>query len=230
MKAIILAAGEGTRLRPLTKNKPKPLIEINGKPILEYTLGQLPDSITKIVLVIGYKKEKIKTYFEKRNNKKKITFIEQNDFKGTADALFQCKPIFSNQEQFLVLNGDDLYKKEDLNKLCEHKRALLGKHTESPEEFGVIELNEEGYLETIVEKPKDRNEGLINIGCYLLDPKIFNFEPVQITEKEYGLPQTVAKMAKEYPVEVVKAKFWHPIGFPKDIKQAEKIIKNEKEL
>lgn len=230
MKAIILAAGEGTRLRPLTKDTPKPLVSINEKPILEYTLKQLPDSITEIVLVIGYKKEKIKAYFKKRDNKRKITFIEQDNFKGTADALFQCERIISSQESFLVLNGDDLYKKEDLNKLCEHKRALLGKHTENPEEFGVIELNQEGKLKNIVEKPKDRDEGLINIGCYLLDSKIFNFDPVQITEKEYGLPQTVAKMAKEHPVEVVKAKFWHPIGYPEDIKKARKIIKNEKEL
>ena len=60
MKAVILAAGEGTRLRPLTKNKPKPLVEINGKPILEYTLAELPRTIEEIVFVVGYKKEKIK--------------------------------------------------------------------------------------------------------------------------------------------------------------------------
>lgn len=230
MKAVILAAGEGKRLRPLTDDKPKPLVEISGKPILEYTLKQLPDPITEIILVIGYKKGQIKDYFEKRNSKRKITLVEQENFKGTADALFQCEELLKKGERFLVLNGDDLYKKEDLKKLCDQERALLGKHTKTPEEFGVIELDEEGKLKTITEKPKDKEEGLINIGCYLLDPKIFNFEPVQITEKEYGLPQTVAKMAEEYPVDVVKAKFWHPIGYPKDIKKAKKIVQNEKQL
>jgi NDP-sugar pyrophosphorylase family protein len=228
MKAVILAAGEGKRLRPLTKERPKPLVEINGKPILEYTLAELPEKIEEIIFVIGYKKEQIKDYFQKRENKREIKFIEQNDFKGTADALFQCEPLFKKDERFLVLNGDDLYKKKDLKKLCNHQRALLGKHTENPQEFGVIELDKQGKLKTIVEKPKDKEEGLINIGCYILDPKIFNYEPVPITEKEYGLPQTVAKMGKDYPVEVVEAKFWHPIGYPKDIKKVEKLLQNEK--
>lgn len=230
MKAVILAAGEGTRLRPLTRKKPKPLVQINEKPILEYTLAELPEIIAEVIFVIGYKKEKIKNYLQKRDNKRKITFIEQKDFKGTADALFQCEPIFKKEERFLVLNGDDLYKKEDLKKLCQEQRALLGKHTENPEKFGVIELDEKGKLKTIVEKPKDRKEGLINIGCYVLDTKIFNYEPVRITKKEYGLPQTVAKMSEDYPVKVIEANFWQPIGYPEDIKKAEKIIQNEKEL
>lgn len=224
MKAVILAAGEGTRLRPLTKDKPKPLVKIGDSPILEYTLDQLPDRVTEVIVVISYKGEKIKDYFGIKHKKRKIKYISQEELKGTADALFSCKEELKDEKKFLVINGDDLYKKEDLEKLVKKDLAILVKETNQPEKFGIVTTTDENTVKQIKEKPQNLKKGLANIGAYILGPQIFKYKPVKITEKEYGLPQTIEKMAEDYKIEITKADFWVPIGYPKDVNRAEKII------
>lgn len=220
MKAIILAAGKGTRLRPITYNKPKPLVKVNGEPILEHTFKELPDEIDEVILVVGYLKEQIVDYFGNSHKGKKITYIEQKELKGTMNALFLCKKMLKNGEKFLVLNGDDLYKKGDLEKLIKEELAILVKETDEPEKFGIVTRDNKGTVSDIKERPKGLKKALANTGAFVLDARIFNYKPVKITETEYGLPQTVVKMARDYPVKIVKASFWMPVGYPKHIKQA----------
>ncbi|MBI3273913.1 MAG: NTP transferase domain-containing protein [Candidatus Colwellbacteria bacterium] len=115
MNCIILAGGLGTRLRPLTYTTPKTLLEIKGKPILQYTLEALPDEIKTVVIAVKHLGQKIKARFGKKFGKKKIIYVDLISLRGTMDALKQCKKYVKGVT--LVLNGDDIYGKEDLTRL-----------------------------------------------------------------------------------------------------------------
>lgn len=224
MQAVILAAGRGTRMGKFTDKISKPMLRIAGRPILEYTLSNLPDEISEIILIIGYKGKAIKKHFGDSHGKRKIKYVVQRKLNGTAGALYQAKNLL--KKRFLVLNGDDLYHHDDIKKILPYDFGFLVKEIDKPGEFGVVKIDENGNLLDIIEKPKNPESNLANIGVYLLNGEIFKYKPVAITEKEFGLPQTLEKMAKIHNVKVgiEKAIFWQPIGYPKDIKAAEKII------
>jgi bifunctional UDP-N-acetylglucosamine pyrophosphorylase/glucosamine-1-phosphate N-acetyltransferase len=229
MQTVILAAGRGVRMGELTNDLPKPMLRINGQPILEYSLANLPEEISEIIFVIGYKGDLIRVHFGNEYKDKKIRYVWQKDLNGSAAALHQAKDFL--EDKFLVLNGDDLYQRSDLEKLIKNEApALLVKEIESSEKFGVVKTNNKGNLLEVIEsgRQRDENLNLVNIGAYLLNKEFFDYQLVkksmEISEKEFGLPQTIAKMAKDYKIKVEKAKFWQPIGYPEDILKAEKII------
>jgi len=229
MQCVILAAGRGVRMGELTNDTPKPMLRINGQPILEYTLANLPEEISEIIFVIGYKGDLIKSYFGDEWKGKKIKYVIQENLNGSGGALHCAKNFL--KEKFLVLNGDDLYDCSDLEKLIANEPpALLVKKVNKLGRLGAIKTDANGYLLEIIEsgEPRDENLNLVNIGAYLLNKNFFDYQLVkkstEISEKEFGLPQTLAKMAKDYKVKVEKAKFWQPVGYPEDILRAEKII------
>lgn len=227
MQAIILAAGQGIRMRPLTNNICKPMLQIKGKPILEYTLANLPEEISEIIFIIGYKGDLIRTHFGNEYKNKRIRYVLQKDLNGSAAAL-RCAKDFL-KEKFLVLNGDDLYCRPDLKNLINNDSlAVLAKEVDNPGHLGALKTDDNGYLLEIIENPKENYGSLVNAGAYFLNRKFFDYEMVKkstkISEREFGLPQTLVKMTKDYKVKVEKAKFWQPIGYPKDLKKAEEII------
>ena len=230
MQCVILAAGRGVRMGDLTNDAPKPMLRIKGRPILEYTLANLPEEISEVIFVIGYKGDLIKSYFGDEYKGKKIKYVVQENLNGGAAALHLAKEFLD--ETFLVLNGDDLYQKSDLKKLINNEPpAFLAKELdEPPGRFGVCKTNSDGYLLEIIESgmPRDENIKLINSGAYFLNKIFFDYPLVKkstkIDEKEFGLPQTLATMAKDCKIKVEKAEFWQPVGYPEDILKAEEII------
>ncbi len=227
MQCVILAAGRGVRMGDLTNDTPKPMLKVNGKPILEYTLNNLPEEIDEIIFIIGYKSDLIKSYFGDEYKGKKIKYVVQENLNGSAGALLCAKEFL--QDKFLVLNGDDLYSKSDLEKfIANEPPAILAKEVENSGRFGVLKIDDNGCLLEIIEAPKENHGNLVNTGAYLLNNKFFDYELVkkttQILEKEFGLPQTLATMAKDYKIKVEKANFWQPLGYPGDILNAEKVI------
>jgi len=227
MQCVILAAGRGVRMGNLTNDTPKPMLKINGKPILEYILANLPNEISEIIIVLGYKGEIIKSYFKDLYQDKKIRYVVQNELNGSGGALHSAKEFL--RDKFLVLNADDLYGKSDLEKfIANDPPAILAKEVENSGRFGVLKTDDNGCLLEIIEAPKKNYGNLINTGAYLLNNNFFDYELVkkstQISEKELGLPQTMMKMNKDYKIKVAKAKFWRPIGYPEDISKAEKIM------
>ena len=223
MQAVILAAGIGSRLKPLTDNVPKPLVRINGKPILEYTLSILPPEIHEVVLVVGYRGEQIQEYFGPAFNRVKLVYVTQKEPKGTADALLCAKP-FLKDDYFLLLYADDLYHPDDLKNCPEDKPVVLVKEAKNPERFGVCLVDSENHLIDILEKPKDPPSNLVNIGVYVLHQDIFKAPQDSQPDGELNLVAQIAHLAKERPVEVITARFWHPIGYPEDVKEAEQFI------
>lgn len=222
MQAVILAAGRGTRMKNLTDEIPKPMLKIKNKPILEHKLNALPDEVDEIIFVVGYRRGKIEEYFGDNFNGKKITYVLQENLNGTGGAVHLVKDLV--RDKFLVMMGDDLYHKEDIENILKYDNAILACETDNPSQFGVFKIDESGHLLEIVEKPIDPPSNLINTGLYALTKNFFNYDLVPISETEFGLPQTIAKMARDFPVKIVKTDKWQPIGNPEDLKAAEKIL------
>ncbi|MDP3057481.1 MAG: sugar phosphate nucleotidyltransferase [bacterium] len=170
MKAIILAAGESTRLYPLTLTKPKPLLKAAGKTILEHNLIELESLVDEVIIVIGYKEEMIKKHAGENFGKIKLNYIEEKERLGTAHALGMVEGKIKGS--FIVMNGDDLYHKEDIKNCLKHKNCVLAKKAEDPSRFGVL-LLENGKVKKIVEKPKEFVFDLANTGLYVLSEEIF---------------------------------------------------------
>ncbi|MDD5251090.1 MAG: nucleotidyltransferase family protein [Patescibacteria group bacterium] len=218
-QAVIMAAGLGTRLRPHTLETPKPLLAVAGRPILEWNIDALPKEIEEIILVVGYLQEKIREHFGAEWGSRRVRYIEQAELKGTGHALFACQ----NQlhDRFLVLNGDDLYGVDDLAELARHDLAILAKETNKSCRYGAFHTDEQGRLLAIIEGGETQPGALVNAGAYVLDRDIFDCPLVPIRDgKEFGLPQTVVLLAQKRPVDIVRANFWVPIGFPDDLEIA----------
>ena len=224
MQAVILAAGEGVRMRPLTETVPKPLLKVGGKPLLDYTFVALPEEIDEVILVIGYLGEQIKKYLGESFAGKKIRYVEQKKLEGTAKAVWEAKPLLKNR--FLVMMADDIYSKTDIEKCLRHEQAILVMKSDRIGPGGQVTLNETGELQEVVEGKEHPAGSFISTNVFVLKPEFFTFPPVkkETDSSEYGLPQTVVEMSKQFPVAVVEATSWHKITTPEDLKSAEKLL------
>ncbi|MBI2145900.1 NTP transferase domain-containing protein [Candidatus Woesearchaeota archaeon] len=232
MKAVILAAGKGIRMLPLTKDKPKILIEINGKPFLYYLLENLKKAgITELGIVVGYKKEKIAEYI--RTHKLKITLITQPEAKGTGDALRQAKS-FCDRDDFIVMNGDNLYSVEDLKAVQQKDRFcyVIGKEVEDWQKYGVLVISKDHHLVKIVEKPIDFVGKMINVGLYKCTYDIWPaVENLGLSLRgEYELTDAICLLAQEHKVKVLRLHdYWLDLGCLEDILKIEEFLKTRGE-
>ncbi len=212
MQAVILAAGQGLRLRPFTEQHPKPLIPIAGKALIRYTLEALPDSITEVVIVVGYLGKQIRQALGDKWHDLPITYAEQPDLSGTGNALLMAKDLMHGK--FLAINGDDLYTKQDLAHLVKTELGILAWRSNQAAEFG-LSINDDMTLIGF-----DPNSTLINSGAYCLNESFFDevLATVQVHGKtEYSLPHTLAAIAKKHTVKVVYATHWLPVGTPQQL-------------
>ena len=240
MKAVILAAGEGKRLRPITSTRPKPLIPIAGKPLLEHTIIGLRDpGISDILLIVGYKKELIKEYFRSGIDQfnVNIEYKTQEKYLGTAHATGYAKD-FVKDDSFLMMYSDLLVSsiifKEALQKFNQSKKEGLISLIEvgNPQDFGVISLNSDGFVKKITEKPApELNLGnLANAGIYIFEPLIF--EAIEKTEKsmrdEYEFTDSMDILINKLNGNIVgytiKDRFWSDIGLPWQLLDANKYL------
>jgi len=218
-QAIIMAAGLGTRLRPLTDTDPKPMIPVGGRPILEWSLEALPVAVEEVILVVNYLQDRIRAHFGEEWGGRRIRYVLQSELKGTGHSVHIAEPFLD--DRFIVVNGDDLYLPADLERLATNSLAILGKRVTDKGRFGFMTVDDTGFLTGITEDGKGAGD-IINIGAYVLDRDFFRYELVPIKNgKEFGLPQTVAVMAKDRKVAVTVAEHWMPIGFPEDVAAAD---------
>jgi len=223
MQAVVLAAGRGSRLRPLTYHVPKPMIRIAGKNLIEHNLDILPKCVDEIILVVGYLGEQIINHFGNEYEGIKIKYIKQNKLYGTGHAVFLCQDEL--QDRFLVFMGDDVYSEDDIEKCLKHEQCILTKEIGGRFVGGRVKLNKFGHMEDIVEGIHKKSRGLANTGLYVLNKKIFEYSLVPLkNKKEYGLPQTIIKMAHDHPVNIEKANFWLQINNLNSLKRIEKIL------
>jgi bifunctional UDP-N-acetylglucosamine pyrophosphorylase/glucosamine-1-phosphate N-acetyltransferase len=224
IQAVILAAGKGTRMRPLTEHTPKPLVKVLGKPLIEHIVASLPDQVDEIIIVVGYLSEQIKKYCGDNFLGKKVTYVEQKEMRGTADALFLARPFL--KEKFLVLMADDILDKASFEECLKHELAILVSVSETPEKFGVVEINDEGIVTRLVEKPAEPASNLVSTGAMVLNKNFFEYTPKLSASGEFFITDIVNEMIHDHPFHTVTAKQWIAIASPEDIERAEDILKN----
>lgn len=222
MQAVILAAGLGTRMGELTRDKPKPLLTIANKTLLEHTFAALPDEIDEVILVVGYLKETIEKFIGPEYVGRKIIYVEQKELNGTGHALSMCKNIL--HDNFLVLMGDDLYEKKDLTEMIKHPLSILVNEIMTEQKnnnFALVRLNGGGKVSEIQERQKPKIGDLTNCGAYVINTKFFDYPlvPAGNKTKEFGLPQTFLQMVKNgAQIDIVRASKWKAVSEPGDLK------------
>jgi len=211
-------------MRPLTLKTPKPMIKVCGKPLLERVINVLPSEIDELVLVVGYLREQIKNYFGENFGRFGVSYVIQEEKLGTYRALKLCEHLLNRGERFLLLYADDLHGTQALKKCAESENpCLVVDENETPRKFGVVELAVDGRIIGIEEKPENPKTNLVLTGAQLLTREVLDFPARQHPNGEYYLTDSIAQMiAAGHKIYAVKTDFWLPIGYPEDIKKAEK--------
>lgn len=219
MKALILAGGQGMRLRSVIKDIPKPMAPIAGKPFLEYIIRQLAwFKIRDIVLSVGYQSHTIQDYFKTGTDwGVNIAYSFEEEPLGTGGAIKKASPILK-EDDFLVLNGDSFFNL-DITKLINLHRSRQAMATigltvvQNEERYGVVCLGDNNSIIGFAEK-KYVEKGIINAGCYVFSPTVFNCMPNKLS---ISLEEDVLPNILEYGVfgEIFEG-YFVDIGIPDD--------------
>lgn len=222
MQCVILAAGKGTRLRPLTENTPKPLVKVAGKTLLDHIVGSLPSAVGELIIVTGYLEDQIKEHCGEEFHGRKVTYVTQTEQKGTGHALWLCKEHLKGR--FLFMFADDLHGANDIARATSYTRSMLTLTTDKPERFGIVVRHPDGTLGEMIEKPEHPPSNLASTGVMVLDENIFKFDLKVEKDGELYLTDVISEYAKEYPIAVVEQSVWIPIGYPEDVEKAERVL------
>ncbi|MEM3703824.1 MAG: sugar phosphate nucleotidyltransferase [Candidatus Bathyarchaeia archaeon] len=237
MKAVVLAAGRGVRLQPITLTRPKHLISVGGKPILEHCLNAIKAcGISEVVIIVHYMAEAIRGYFGSGESLGlKIEYIYQKGVLGTGNAVMAAEPFV--EEDSLFVYGDLLFTPEALKKVLElyarkkASAALAIVKVEFPEDYGIVEVEAEGRVERIIEKPsrKEAPTNLANAGLYVFSPEIFEkMKRVSASSRgEWEITDAIDLLIKEggtvFAAEISKDE-WFDVGKPWDLLEANRWV------
>lgn len=212
MDAILLAGGYGTRLRPLTYTRPKPLLPIAGRPMVEWVLDRLPREVKRLIVTVNWRAQDLGTHFARSSRRMEFVVVKEDQPLGTAGAVKNCERHIQS-DRFLVLNAD-IVSAMDMQALADSQRRHGGPGTISLKEveaadvvhYGVIEPGESDgagavQIKRFVEKPKDPSQApsrLINAGAYCLDRSVLGLIP----------PGRMSSMEKEIFPQLIPQGFW----------------------
>ncbi len=238
-KVVISAAGQGTRMLELSKNKSKHLIEVNNRPFLSYLLDNILEAgYTEIILVVGFREDMIREFLKtytfggvvpeiKIINQFEILGSKEKEY-GTACPL-KCVKELVGDYQFISLVGDNFYSTKDLKlmNIDDKYNYVAGIENNHPEKFGVL-ITQGKFLKEIVEKPKEFVGNLINTSLYKFTPEVF--EKLPLIEKsprgEYEITDVISLLAKDKKVKVkILKNNWMDFGRPEDIEKFSSFIK-----
>ena len=233
MKAIVLAAGEGARLQPLTSTRPKHMISVGSKPILEHVLNALKTTgIDDVLIVTHYKEDIIRRYFEEgKTVRLKIEYTHQENIHGTGDALRAAEPFV--KDDFLLVYGDLLFTAEAVKAVIEKhndRRAAVTLSTipvENTADYGIVELSDDDTVKGIVEKPRrgETSSNLANAGIYVFDTDIFSkiCKTSSSARGELEIPDAISlylREGKTVTAAQLLGEDWLDIGRPWDLLRA----------
>lgn len=223
MKAVILCAGRSTRTYPLTVNKPKPLLRVGDKTIIEHILDSLDGIAKEAVLVVSG--PGIKGKIGERYGNLEIRYARQEEALGTGDALLQAESFIGKEEKFLVIMGDNLYPKDSIRECVSYGISMVGQKVADPEDYGVIETDK-GFLTRITEKPRNPKSDLANTGLYVLNERVFDvLKSLKLSRRnERELTDAVNVLAGRLRIRCFYTKEWVPITYPWDLLKANKKI------
>jgi len=208
LQAVILAAGEGKRVRPLTWSRPKAMIPVANHPIIEYVIDALvKNGIRDIIVVVGYRKEQVTRFLNQLDLP--IDVVVQEKQLGTAHALLQAEPNITGD--FLLLPGDNYIDPQSIGRITRVSNAVLVKEHPSPSNFGVV-LLDEGEVQSIVEKPEHAQSFMVSTGIYSLKKDFFTFiEGNDITDA------VTAMLDAGRRIRAVTADDWQDAIYPWDL-------------
>ncbi|MCU4974964.1 sugar nucleotidyltransferase [Halobacteria archaeon AArc-m2/3/4] len=237
MKAVVLAGGEGTRLRPLTEDKPKGMVEVDGKPILTHCLDRLVDlGADEFVVVVGYLKEKIIDHYGDEYEGVPITYCHQREQKGLAHALLTVEEHID--DAFMLILGDNIFEAnlEDVVRRQQEDRADAAFLVEEvpwddASRYGVCDTNKYGEITDVVEKPDDPPSNLVMTGFYTFTPAIFHAcRLVQPSNRgEYEISEAIDLLIRSgRTIDAIALEGWRiDVGYPEDRDEAEQRLQNE---
>jgi UDP-N-acetylglucosamine diphosphorylase/glucosamine-1-phosphate N-acetyltransferase len=222
MQAIILAAGEGSRMRPLTSKRPKVMMPVAGRPFLEQIILRGREAgLESFVLVVGYCRDAVRSYFgDGRRLGIRIDYAIQEKQLGTGHALLTAEA--ESEDKFVVLNGDVLPDTDSLRRMAmSEDMAAASFRVADPSRYGVF-LAVGGYVKSVVEKSPSPPSNLANAGIYLLSRDIFDaLKAVKISDRgEHELTDGLNILAAKKRIKLLEMKDWLEIGRPWDILEA----------
>ena len=208
MQAVILAAGEGKRVRPLTWSRPKAMIPVANRPIIAYTIDALvANGIRDIIVVVGYRREQVTRFLNQLDLP--IEVVVQDRQLGTAHALLQAEAKITGD--FLLLPGDNYIDAQSIAKIRDARNVVLIKEHPSPSNFGVVTIRE-GQVDGIEEKPEHALSFLVSTGIYALTRDFFRYiRGNDITEA------VAAMIADGKPLQAITADDWQDAIYPWDL-------------
>ncbi|WP_121741005.1 UTP--glucose-1-phosphate uridylyltransferase AglF [Natronorubrum halophilum] len=239
MQAVVLAAGKGTRLRPLTEDKPKVLVEVDDTPLIEDVFDSLLEiGVTELVVVVGYMKEKIIERYGDEYEGVPITYAHQREQLGLAHAILQAEPHIDGD--FVLMLGDNVFRGnlgDVINRQQEDRADAAFLVEEVPYEeasrYGVLDTNEYGEIVEVVEKPDDPPSNLVMTGFYTFTPAIFHAcHLVQPSDRgEYELPDAIDLLIQSgRTIDAIRMDGWRiDVGYPEDRETAEERIRDQRE-
>ncbi len=215
-------------MRPLTYTKPKVMLPVANKPILQHVIENLARvGVDEVVLVVGYREETVRKHFGSEFDGVRIRYVRQARQLGTAHALLSAEHLLD--DRFLMLNGDAIVFEDDLKKLVGEKKAIAVHEVQNPQDFGVVEV-EEGFVRSIIEKPDDPPSNLINAGIYSFTREIVEYlrkTPVSV-RGEYEITDSITMaIADGMGFRAVRIEGWIDVGYPWDLLKANEILLSE---
>ncbi len=224
-QAVLLAAGVAKRTRPLTGHKPKALLPVLNKPILQHTLEQLLPIAGEAIVVVGYEAEQIRDYFGDRLGSLPIRYVTQSAPLGTGHAVLGVEELVDGN--FLVLNGDDLFSAQDLWACAERRHCVLAQRVRDTAQFGVLATDGE-YVSAIIEKPADAGpDRLVNTGVFHFERDIFDiFRRIRPSARgEYEITDVVRLLPAGNRLRYREVRgHWLPIGYSWDLLRVNRLL------
>ncbi|MFW6385376.1 MAG: UTP--glucose-1-phosphate uridylyltransferase AglF [Halodesulfurarchaeum sp.] len=238
MQAVVLAAGKGTRLRPLTDDKPKAMVEVDDKPLLTHVFDRLIQlNADELHVVVGYKKEDIISHYGDEYEDTPITYAHQREQNGLAHALLTVEEHID--DDFMLMLGDNIFEAnlaDVINRQRENRTDAAFLVEEVPFEeasrYGVCDTNEYGEIVNVVEKPDDPPSNLVMTGFYTFTPAIFHAcHLVQPSDRgEYELSDAVDLLIESgRTIDAIRMDGWRiDVGYPEDRDEAEKRMQEKR--
>ncbi len=216
MKAVILCAGKSTRTYPLTVNKTKPLLRVGDKLLIEHLLDRLSSVAKEVVLVVS--DNDVKKKLGDKYGKIKLVYAKQKEALGTGDALLCAEKFVDNDENFMILMGDNLYPEKSIKECASYGVSMLSQKAIDPENYGVLDIDK-GFLISIDEKPSKPKSNMINTGLYVLNKRVFDvLKSVDRSKrKEYELTDAVNTLAGKIRIRCFYTSSWLSIVYPWDL-------------
>ncbi len=219
MQTVLLAAGEGTRMRPLTAHTPKPMLPVADRPLCAHTAdAAIAAGTDELIFVVGYEADAVRDHFGEEYRGVPVKYATQDEQLGTAHAVRAAREHLDGA--FAVLYGDDLYDAASIEQLFEGAPGISAYRAENPENYGVLDTDG-GQVVGVTEKPDNPTTDLVSAGACVLPGEAREWLDVEQSERgEYELTDVLDRVFAEYDVSYTELDRWMGVGRPWELLEA----------